>query len=82
MNGLLVESREKKKITRKKLAEVLSISISMVEKVENGSRRASPDLARRWGNALGIKETQLYKYFFTEKQDNMSSDNPDLPRTG
>ncbi|MCE5286965.1 MAG: helix-turn-helix domain-containing protein [Pelosinus sp.] len=49
MNELLIKRREKKKISRSKLAEILNISHSMVEKVERGVRRASPDLAREWG---------------------------------
>lgn len=70
MNELLIKAREKKKLERKELAELLGVSRSMVEKVERGVRRASPDLAKKWGSKLGIKETQIYRYFFTYKPDN------------
>lgn len=71
MNELLINLRESKNISRKELANFLGISLSMVEKVERGVRRVSPDLAIKWGNKLGLKETQLYQYFFTYKPDNM-----------
>lgn len=69
VNDLLVKARENKRLSRKELAEALEISVSMVAKVENCIRRASPDLACRWAEKLGIKETQLYKYFFDYKPD-------------
>ncbi|HWR06178.1 helix-turn-helix transcriptional regulator [Sporomusa sp.] len=71
MNEILIKARERKGITRKELAEILKISFSMVEKVERGVRRASPDLAKKWGDELGIKESQIYRYFFVIKPDNM-----------
>lgn len=72
MNDLLIKQRENKKISRKELAEALYISYSMVLKVESGIRRASPDLAKKWGDKIGLKETQLYQYFFAIKPDNMT----------
>ena len=72
MNVLLIQKRENLGFTRKQIADSTGISVSMVEKVEKGTRRASPDLARRWGEQLGIKEGQLFKYFFAHKQDIMS----------
>ncbi len=71
MNQLLIKRREQKKKSRKELAFLLKISKSMVEKVERGVRRASPDLAKKWGTELGLKEAQLYKYFFASEPDNM-----------
>lgn len=71
MNQLLIKRREKKKKSRQELAILLNISKSMVEKVERGVRRASPDLAKKWGDVLGLKEAHLYKYFFALKPDNM-----------
>ena len=85
MNKLLIGKRENLGLTRKQLAEYMGISISMVEKVEKGTRRASPDLARRWGKRLGIKESQLFEYFFDYQSDIMSDialDQTMLPRTG
>ena len=64
MRFLLVQKREKAKLERKKLAELLGISRSMVEKVEKGTRRASPSLAKKWGQKIGIPESQLFRYFF------------------
>jgi transcriptional regulator with XRE-family HTH domain len=77
VNELLTKARERKRLTRKEMADFLGISLSMVEKVEKGSRRASPDLAKKWGDRLGIKETQLYKYFFAHKADNMCRESAD-----
>lgn len=71
MNYSLIRLRKKKKISRKELSELVEISESMIEKVERGTRRASPDLARNWGRVLGLEESQLYQYFFTEKPDIM-----------
>lgn len=70
MNNLLIDAREKKGITRRELADFLEISLSMVEKVEKGIRQASPGLAKKWGDQLGLKETQLYRYFFAYQPDN------------
>jgi len=87
VNELLIQKRENLGFTRKQIAEITRISVSMVEKVEKGTRRASPDLARRWGKQLGIKESQLFKYFF-DCQSDIMSDCADqqqatmLPRTG
>lgn len=76
MRNSLVEKRKKAKVLRKQLAELLGISLSMVEKVEKGTRTASPSLAKRWGQKIGIPETQLFRYFFDKQSDNMSG-NPD-----
>ena len=70
MNNLLIESRGKRQMTRRELANSLDISLSMVEKVERGIRQASPGLAKKWGNLLGLKDTQLYRYFFAYQPDN------------
>lgn len=74
MRSLLVQKREKVKVERKKLAEFLGISRSMVEKVEKGTRNASPSLAKKWGQKIGIPESQLFRYFFDKQSDNMSDD--------
>jgi len=71
MNELLVKARENKKLSRKELAESLGISLSMVHKVESGSRRVSPNLAKKWGDKLDIEETHFYRYFFAEQPDIM-----------
>lgn len=73
MNELLVNKRVKKNISRTGLAELLGVSLSMIIKVEKGSRTASPNLAKRWGEKIGIKETQLYKYFFNNRLDDKSN---------
>lgn len=57
-------------MTRKELSTRLHISFSMIEKVERGVRRASPDLAKGWANELGIDEEKIYKYFFAYTPDN------------
>jgi len=73
MNFSLIDEREKKKISPSELAGCLGISLSMVYKVEKGVRRASPSLAKKWANKLGIKEKYIFKYFFSDNPDNMSS---------
>lgn len=86
MNELLIEKRERAGLTRKQVAESIGVSLSMVEKVEKGTRRASPDLAKKWGKEIGVKETQMFKYFFDNEQDIMSylesEPSATLPRTG
>jgi transcriptional regulator with XRE-family HTH domain len=86
INALLVNLRNSKKISRKELAKFLNISYSMVEKVERGSRRASPYLAKKWGNKLGIKDSQLYQYFFDIESDYKSclsnADNSNIQNVG
>ncbi|MEN6567138.1 MAG: helix-turn-helix transcriptional regulator [Veillonellales bacterium] len=72
MNTRLIQKRENCGLSRKELAVSIEVSISTIEKVEKGTRRASPDLALKWGRKIGIKETQLFKYFFINKSDIMS----------
>lgn len=81
MNDLLIKKRKILELTRKELAAMLGVSLSMVEKVEKGTRRASPDLAFKWGKTIGIKETQLFKYFFANKSDIMSDDDQQAATT-
>jgi transcriptional regulator with XRE-family HTH domain len=68
----LIEARENKKITREKLAKMLNISYSMVDKVEKGIRNPSIKLTKKWAFILGINEIDIMEYFFTLRQDNMS----------
>lgn len=77
MNSKLIDLREAKDISRTELSRILEISRSMIEKVERGTRRASPDLAKKWGLLLGLKESQLYHYFFANKPDNMCKTSSD-----
>lgn len=74
MNELLINSRECVGLTRRQVAERIGVSLSMVEKVEKGTRRASPDLAKKWGREIGVREAQLFKYFFANGSDIMSCD--------
>jgi transcriptional regulator with XRE-family HTH domain len=68
----LIEARENKKITREKLAKMLNISYSMVDKVEKGIRNPSIKLTKKWAFILGINEIDIMEYFFTLRKDNMS----------
>lgn len=71
MNEELIRYREKNSFTRADLAEKLSISESMIRKVEGGIRRASPKLAKKWGDELKIPDSKMFKIFFNNKTDNM-----------
>lgn len=71
MNELIIRARDKSKLNREELAQKLNISSSMVLKVENGIRRPSPNLAKKWAKVLHIPESKIFKYFFDYKPDNM-----------
>ena len=75
MRTILIEKRKKSNIERQELADFLGISLSTVEKVEKGTRNPSPGLAKRWGQKIGIPDSQLFRYFFDDQSDNMS-ENP------
>ena len=74
MRTLLVEKRKQANVSRKDLAVFLGISLSMVEKVEKGTRTASPTLAKKWGHKVGVPDSQLFRYFFDEQSDNISGE--------
>ena len=71
MRESLMLARVAKRMSKSELAALLGVSRSMVNKVEQGIRRASPDLARLWSELLGIGESEMYKVFFAPSQDNM-----------
>jgi transcriptional regulator with XRE-family HTH domain len=56
--------RVEKGLTQEQLANKLSITQTMVGKVEQGERNPSVPLARKWAKCLGIPEGSILKYFF------------------
>lgn len=58
----LIKARENKGITRAQAAKALKIDASYIEKIENGKRRPSVPLAKRFGMFLGID----WQRFFVE----------------
>ena len=69
---LLMQKRKEAGLRRKDLVKLLGISYSMIEKVEKGRRTASPGLAKKWGDLIGVSERELYRYFFTQQADKKS----------
>jgi transcriptional regulator with XRE-family HTH domain len=60
---LLISKRKDKKMSRAKLAEVLGVSESTIEKVEHGTRKASAGLAEEWAQILNILEVEMWRIF-------------------
>ena len=71
LNEELIRYREKNALTRVDLAKRLNISESMIRKVESELRKASPKLAKKWGDELKIPNSKMFKIFFGNKADNM-----------
>ena len=63
--------RMKKAISAEALAKELGVSASMVRKCEAGIRTPSISLAERWAKFLHISDSNIWKYFFKSKADNM-----------
>lgn len=64
MKFLLIAQRKQFGLKRQEIADLLGISYSTVAKVEKGTRRASPDLAKRWSAVLNIAPNEIFNYFF------------------
>jgi len=59
----LIEIRKAKDISTKELKGRLKVCISTIEKVENGTRRASIELAIKWAEALNIRRKMIWDVF-------------------
>ena len=57
--NLLAGARLKAELTQAQLAEQMSIRQSMVSDYERGKRSITPEMARRFSQALGINENHL-----------------------
>jgi Predicted transcriptional regulators len=83
MRTKLIEYRGN--IEREALAKVLEVSVSMIEKVEKGTRHPSIKLAKRWAKYLKIDD--IWGVFFADSTDYMCANKKlssisDLPPTG
>jgi transcriptional regulator with XRE-family HTH domain len=56
--------RIEKGYTLEQLASKLSVSFTMLGKVEQGVRNPSVPLAKKWAKCLGIPEKDILKVFF------------------
>lgn len=63
----LIQYREKKRLSRPELAREIGASRSMIFLVEKGKAKASPELANRWSDFLGIPDSKRYKIFFADR---------------
>lgn len=58
----LIKARKNKGLSRAQTAKALKIDASYIEKIENGKRRPSVPLAKRFGILLGID----WQCFYTQ----------------
>ena len=75
-----IEARKKVKMSRKRLARILAVCPSTIEKVEKGQRNPSVELAKKWSEALKLEDT--WEVFFDNESDNMSNNNSTYCPTG
>ncbi len=50
-----------KKLSQAELADLSDVDVTMVNKIELGERRPSPELAQKLGLILGINWTKFYE---------------------
>lgn len=72
MREFIKNARIERGISVDDIAKTLSVSDSMVWKVEAGIRNPSVPLARKWAEILSIQEKDILRYFFDNNSDIMS----------
>lgn len=63
----LSKYRERKKLSRPQLAKEIGVHRTTIFLVEIGKSKASPELANRWADFLGIPESKRYVIFFANR---------------
>lgn len=61
MNVWLKNIREEKNLTQQSLAKRIGISRQMVNSIENGTRRPSPEVAKKIAKILGFEWTKFFE---------------------
>lgn len=63
----LIKARKSKNMSRVDLAEAIGVNFTYIEKIENGKRMPSYQVAKRIGDVLDIPEDEALLNFYSSK---------------
>jgi len=68
----LIDLRLEKRLSQSHLAGLIGVSQSMIQMIESGQRRPSPEVAQRIADLFGLTRDQMWDMFYTESAREVS----------